>query len=108
MAATYHIAGPRAADFGAAVRMVRTACRARSAVGWVERSETHRSVGRDTMGFTSFNPSYGLRAVETIFCRLFLNPSSCVTQCRYSVIFWTVEAEGGDIDLLPNFPPVIS
>jgi hypothetical protein len=31
-----------------------------STVGWVERSETHHAHSAGAMGFTSFNPSYGL------------------------------------------------
>ena len=38
-------------------------------VGWVERSETHHSDGFDrAMGFTSFYPSYGLRATSYELC----------------------------------------
>jgi uncharacterized protein (DUF4415 family) len=32
-------------------------------VGWVERSETHRTQSTPVMGFASLNPSYVLRAV---------------------------------------------
>jgi hypothetical protein len=46
-------------------------------VGWVERSETHQSLGSGTMGFASLNPSYELSAI----CRLDAVKSGKTTAC---------------------------